>query len=114
MERQSAPVLQQILEAIVGIELATEGLGFAGFREDWVVRHAVQRAIEIISEASRRLPDTLTATEPGIPWPKVKGVGNILRHEYHKVQDEIVWEVVEKHLPPLKAAILRMLGRVES
>ena len=38
MERQSAPVLQQILEAIVGIELATEGLGFAGFREDWVVR----------------------------------------------------------------------------
>ena len=114
MERQSAPVLQQILEAIVGIELATEGLGFAGFREDWVVRHAVQRAIEIISEASRRLPDTLTATEPGIPWPKVKGTGNILRHEYHKVQDEIIWEVVEKHLPALKAAILRMLERADS
>ena len=114
MERQSAPVLQQILEAIVGIEFATQGLGFIGFSEDWVVRHAVQRAIEIISEASRRLPDTLTATEPGIPWPKVKGMGNILRHEYHKVQDEIIWEVVEKHLPPLKAAILRMLERADS
>ena len=79
-----------------------------------MVRHAVQRAIEIISEASRRLPDTLTATEPGIPWPKVKRVGNILRHEYYEVQDEIIWEVVEKHLPPLKAAILRMLERTDS
>jgi uncharacterized protein with HEPN domain len=83
MKRQSAPVLQQLLEAIAGIEFATQGLGFIGFREDWVVRHAVQRAIEIISEASRRLPDTFTATEPGIPWPKVKSVGKILRHEYH-------------------------------
>ena len=114
MERQSAPVLQQILEAIVGIEFATQGLGFIGFREDWVVRHAVQRGIEIISEASRRLPGTLTATEPGIPWPKIAGMGNILRHEYHKVQDEIIWEVVETHLPPLKAAILRMLERADN
>ena len=86
---------------------------FIGFKEDWVVRHAVQRGIEIISEASRRLPHTLTATEPGIPWPKIAGMGNILRHEYHKVQDEIIWEVVEKHLPPLKAAILRMLERAD-
>ena len=39
--------------------------------------------------------------------------GNILRHEYHKVQDEIIWEVV-KHLPPLKAAILRMLEQADS
>ena len=80
MDRQSAPVLQQILEAIVGIEFATQGLGFIGFREDWVVRHAVQRAIEIISEASRRLPDTLTGPEAhlyprfffrvaGLPFP---------------------------------------------
>ena len=35
--------------------------------------------------------------------------GDIPRHEYHKVQDEIIWDVVEKHFPPLKAAILRML-----
>ena len=89
MERQSAPVLQLIFEAIVGIEFATQGLGFIGFRGSWVVRHAVQRAIEIISEASRRLPDALTATEPGIPWPKNVGMGNIFRHEYHKVQDGV-------------------------
>jgi uncharacterized protein with HEPN domain len=97
----------------VRIEFATQGLGFIGFREDRVVRHAVQRAIEIISEASPS-PGHVNSNRTGIPWPKVKGVGNILRHEYHKVQDEIVWKVVEKHLPPLKAAILRMLERADS
>jgi uncharacterized protein with HEPN domain len=42
----------------------------------------VQRAIEIISEASRAIPDDLTNTQPDIPWRKIRGTGNVLRHDY--------------------------------
>ncbi len=71
-----------------------------------VLKLAVQRALEIISEAVRHIPDSLLAAAPDVPWKQIKGVGNVLRHEYHKVADDVVWAVVTEHLAPLKQAIL--------
>ena len=105
MARKVGPVLADILEAIEGIQQATDGKSFADFQQDWLLRHAVQRAIEIISEASKHIPDHLKETQPQIPWPVVKGIGNVLRHEYHKIADKIVWAVVTDDLPPLKTAV---------
>jgi uncharacterized protein with HEPN domain len=105
MARTIGPVLAEILEAIEGIQQATGGKSFADFQQDWLLRHAVQRAIEIISEASKHIPSHLKETQPQIPWPVVKGIGNVLRHEYHKIADKVVWAVVTDDLPPLKAAV---------
>jgi len=71
----------------------------------------IERAIEILSEASRHLPDDLLATEPGIPWKRVRGVGNVLRHEYHRIAAEVIWDVAVSDLPPLKAALIRFRSR---
>jgi len=65
----------------------------------------VQRAVEIISEASRSIPDALANTRPEIPWKQVRGIGNVLRHEYESVSDRILWNVVVDELPRLKGAI---------
>lgn len=105
MPRKIRPVLQEMCEAIDGIETALAGKTFVDFQQDWLLRHGVQRGIEIISEASRHLPTALLARHPEIPWDQVKGIGSILRHEYHRISDKVIWIVAVERLAPLKAAI---------
>ncbi len=65
-------------------------------------RWLVERGIEIISEASRRLSPALKARHPEIPWSKVAGIGNVLRHLYEDVAHDILWHVVRHDLLPLE------------
>ena len=108
MARKVRPVLQEMLTAIDGIESALEGKTFADFQSEWLLRHGIQRGIEIISEASRRLPAALLASRPEISWEQVKGIGSVLRHEYHRISDKIVWSVAVERLPSIKAAVEAM------
>jgi uncharacterized protein with HEPN domain len=105
-ERLVRPALRAILEAIDGIEDATRDKTLDDFGADWLLRHGVQRGIEIVSEAARRIPTELQARAPHIPWLQIMGIGNVLRHEYHRVSDTLIWNVVQQQLPPLKAAVL--------
>ncbi|MCK6449820.1 MAG: DUF86 domain-containing protein [Alphaproteobacteria bacterium] len=99
------PALRAILEAIDGIDSATRGRTRDDFATDWLLRHGVQRGIEIISEAARRIPPQLQAAQPHIPWAEIVGIGNVLRYEYHRISDTIIWNVVSEHLPSLRAAV---------
>ena len=112
-KRKIGPVLADILEAIDGIEKHTAGKSLEDFKEDWLLRLAVQRALEIISEASRHLPEELLALAPDVPWKQIHGIGNVLRHEYHKIADDVIWAVLERHLEQLAAAIQLMRKAVE-
>ena len=75
---------------------------------------AVQRVLEIVSEASRHIPDDLLLAAPGIRWRQIRGIGNIVRHEYHQIADEVIWVVVTDDLPPLKAAIVAIQTQVSN
>jgi uncharacterized protein with HEPN domain len=79
-----------------------------------MLRDAVERNIERISEASRHIPRSVKAKHPEIPWRKIAGIGNILRHAYPIVDDSLVWEVVVRDLPPLRAAVEQMLAEVDA
>ncbi|WP_292396182.1 HepT-like ribonuclease domain-containing protein [Mesorhizobium sp.] len=92
-----------------GISAATAGKTLDNFRDDWLLRHGVERGIEINSEATRHIPDDLIALAPEIPWKQIRGIGNILRHEYYKTSDAIVWAVVTDSLSPLRLAVERIL-----
>ncbi|MGB3831647.1 MAG: HepT-like ribonuclease domain-containing protein [Mesorhizobium sp.] len=107
-QRRIEPVLAEISEALNGIAQATAGKTLDDFRSDWLLRHGVERGIEIISEAARHLPDPLLELAPEIPWKQVRGIGNVLRHEYHKTSDPLVWAVVTESLPQLRRAIDRI------
>jgi uncharacterized protein with HEPN domain len=54
-------------------------------------RRAVERCIEIVSEASRRLPPDLKDRQPAIAWPTTAGIGDVLRHDYDVVNDATIW-----------------------
>ena len=105
MNRPLLPAIDDILDAITGIEEAVADKTFADFESNWLLRRGIERAIEIISEACRRIPADLKAMRPEIPWRDVEAIGNILRHEYHTVSNPIIWDVVQSDLPQLKAAV---------
>jgi uncharacterized protein with HEPN domain len=50
----------------------------------------------------------MQATQPNIPWAEIMAIGNVLRHEYHRISNRVIWNVVQQHLPALKAAVLAM------
>jgi uncharacterized protein with HEPN domain len=104
-DRLVRPALRAIIEAIEGIENATLGKTLDDFCADWILRRGVQRGVEIVSEAARRIPPEFRARQPHVPWSQIMGIGNVLRHEYHRVSDTLIWNVVQQHLPPLKAAV---------
>jgi uncharacterized protein with HEPN domain len=95
------------------VQSKVAGKTLTEFRGDWELRFIVERAIEIISEATRRVPDDLKALRPEIPWRSVAGIGNVLRHEYHTISDKVIWDVVQDDLPPLKVAIEAIATAIE-
>jgi uncharacterized protein with HEPN domain len=105
MARSSDPALDDILDSIANIDRVLSGKTFHDFEGDWLLRRGVERGIEIISEASRRIPAEFRALRPEIPWNDVAAIGNILRHKYHSISMPVIWQVVQKDLPPLNAAV---------
>lgn len=100
-EHTATARLRDIIEAIDHIYAETRGVRLEAFEADWRKRWIVERGIEIISEASRHLPDALKARHPEIPWRKVAGVGNVLRHEYERTAPEVLWRVAQDDLAAL-------------
>lgn len=71
---------------------------------------AIERCVEIVSEAVRHRPEHLTSVHPGIPWRSIRGVGNNLRHEYGRVDTRLIWQIESQSLPDLRAAVAAILA----
>ena len=97
--------LDDMIEAMARVREVLGDLPLEALEADWQRQWLMQRGIEIISEASRHLPQAMKTRHPGIPWTKVAGIGNVLRHEYQGLSDPIIWKVVTHELPRLKLAI---------
>ena len=109
-----APRLVDIIEAIELIRSEMAGVTIEAFGPDRRKRWLVERGIEIISEASRHLGNELKARHPEIPWPRVAGIGNVLRHEYEHVAHDVLWRVVRDDLPPLEQICREELARAQA
>jgi uncharacterized protein with HEPN domain len=92
----------------------TAGFDYEAFVADPRTVYAVTRCLEIISEASRRLPDDLKARHPSIAWKDMAGAGNIYRHDYEDVAAQHVWDAVQIDLPPLRTVDRSGVGRGRS
>lgn len=76
------------------------------FGDDKRTFYAVVRCLEIISEASRRLPEDLKQRHPSIPWRGIAGAGNVYRHDYDGLAPQRVWDTLQIALPPLRAEVV--------
>ena len=104
--------LEHIHEAIDLIERYAHGRQRADLDRDPMLRQAIERNIEIISEASRRLPADVKERYPEIPWPAIAAIGNVLRHEYYAVELDVIWRVATQDLRPLASAVDTLLAEV--
>jgi uncharacterized protein with HEPN domain len=89
------------------------GLSLEAFRKNQLVFYAVTRCLEIISEASRRLPEEMKARHPQIPWADIAGAGNIYRHDYDELLHELIWGTVHNRLSDLLSVVSKELGELE-
>ena len=105
--------LADIIEAIDIVQSELEGISIPALGADRRKRWVIERGLEIISEASRHLPPAMKARHPAIPWAKVAGIGNVLRHEYQHVAHDILWRVARDSLPDLDRACRLELAREE-
>ena len=104
-ERIVAPRLADIIEAIERIRRVLDGVTLEAFEQNWEKRWLVERGIEIISEASRHLTDDIKERRPEIPWPKVAGIGNVLRHAYGSRRTRCALEATRRWRKSKKFAV---------
>jgi uncharacterized protein with HEPN domain len=106
--------LSDILDNIDAVAEMIDGVHFEAYRRDLKLRRAIERCVEIISEASRHIPMQLKSEYPEHPWDEIAGIGNLLRHHYERIDDLIMWKIAVQSLPQLRPIIVAMIERVRS
>ncbi len=106
--RSIAARLDDILDNITYARLAIGNRTWGQYAEDPVIKLAVERALEIISEASRHIPEEDKARYPEVPWQRIRAIGNVLRHEYDRIDTDIIWDTATVHLQNLEPIITKM------
>jgi uncharacterized protein with HEPN domain len=97
--------LLDMLEHARGVMRAVQDRSVAEYLADEDLRLAIERRIEIIGEAAKRLSTRFQDAHPEIPWRKIIAQRNVLAHEYGEVQAEIIWQVATGSIPDLIAAL---------
>jgi uncharacterized protein with HEPN domain len=91
------------------LNVNTKGYDFERFHEDQQCRDAVERCLARISEAAKKLEGIVDTVAPDVPWPDIRGLGNVLRHEYDNVYPDSIWAIVVNDLRPLKQAVAAII-----
>ncbi len=107
--RDAQSHLRDIHESIDHIGEFLDGMDFEAYRVDIKTQSAVERQLQIITEAAIRLGEEAETLCPGLDWKGIRGMGNFLRHEYQRIDDKIVWNTVKHELPTLNTAVLSAL-----
>ncbi len=112
--KNSAQRLQDILDNIDAIAEFTAHMDLSAFVADRKTVYAVLRALEIVSEASRRLPAEHRERHGEIDWAAVAGAGNVYRHEYDAVDEMLIWHTVREGLGALRGMATAELGQLKA
>jgi uncharacterized protein with HEPN domain len=102
MARPLDLIVEEMLDYIEQARSYTQDMTFDQYSFDAKTQRAVEQCIEVISEASRHVPDEIKGKYSQVPRSDVAAIGNIFRHEYHNVAARIVWDTVRLHLPQLQ------------
>ena len=108
-KRDYREYIKDILQECEFVKKYTQGIEYEDFLESDLLRHAVVRALEVIGEAVKNLPNELLEKYPQIEWKRVKGMRDRLAHAYFGVDYELLWKVVKEELPILCKVVRDML-----
>lgn len=101
--------LADMLEALSKAGQFVEGMTYEQFAKDDKTVYAVTRALEIIGEASKRVPAEVREQHKNIPWREISGMRDKLTHDYFGVNLFVVWRTVTEDLPSLESSLRSLL-----
>lgn len=113
MKREIGDYIQDILEAMVNVIKFIENMSYDEFAQDTKTVYAVLRAIEVIGEATKNIPDDVRKRYPEIPWKDMAGMRDKVIHEYFGVKIERVWLTVKDDIPRIEPLIKKVLQELE-
>ena len=105
--------LFDILDMVAVCERALRDVSREAFYDNLMLVLAVERALEIISEASRHVSESSKAKEPGVDWDRIAAFGNFARHAYDLMEADRVYDVAKSRLGELKSACQRLYQDVK-
>ncbi len=114
MSRIYIDYLHDMLENAVRARQFAEGLDFEAFNKDEKTVYAVIRAVEIIGEATRNIPEDTRNKYPQIPWRDAADMRNKLVHRYFGINIEVIWHTLNEDLPMLIDALQEIIRREEN
>ena len=100
-EQSDASFLWDMLTAARAVASFVTGRTFKQYERDLLLRSAVERQIEIIGEAARRITRAFRDRHPEIPWPRIMGQRHVLAHDYGEIEHDRIWRVATIHIPVL-------------
>lgn len=109
MSRDPRLFLEDIVRACDKIGRYTLGLMFEHFKEDERAIDAVARNLEVIGEASKRLPDDLRQRYPDVPWRKMAGLRDVIAHGYFGIDVQLVWDIIQKDVPTVRLKVASII-----
>lgn len=107
--RQWRIYLEDIVHAIEKIQRYSHDMTAEEFNSSDLVIDAVIRNLIVIGEAARQIPPEIETEYKDIPWQKMRGLRNIVVHEYFGIDNNIVWETITNDLPPLSPMLNAIL-----
>ena len=112
-EDRDAAYLWDMLQAAREVEDMLEDRDLAAFLSDRVLLRAVERSVEILGEAARRVSPPYSTAHPEIPWRLIIGQRNILAHEYGQIDHELLYKTAVEDIPRLIGQIQGLLPPLE-
>lgn len=105
--------LQHIRDAIEEVEGYVEGIDLAFFEKDSKTRFASIKQLEIVGEAVYHLTNELKEKYPKVEWKAIAGLRHILVHDYYEIQNDILWRIIQVHVPVFKQQILEIISEMD-
>jgi len=101
LERDDLVSAADMLRFALEVERFVDGRTWADYQASLELRRMVERSVELIGEAARRVSAEFEGAHPAIPWSKIIRQRHRLAHDYDTLDDAIIWSVATKYVPIL-------------
>jgi len=113
MKTEFLDFVEDILDAMEKAEILLTDVTYEQFAGDFRIHFAVVRALEIVGEATKRLPSSLRDQYPAVPWKEMAGMRDRIIHGYDTIDLQIVWNTVKQDIPHIRPLLQQILAHHE-